>query len=201
MRKTSKKELVNLLFSAFLIVGYIVSMYFLNTLLSTATDPFTKSIIDISSLVVFGLLLFYATRVGDGKQIKRLNLPVLILVDIPALYVVLASLFTFIPFSTEISTSGIPVVLAAVALGYAIPYTFLAGYEVKTVEEVAKEEQETLEENVSDEDYEYTTLDIDVNSTQDSEENEEEVENEDENVEAIDESEVLEKVEESKEEK
>lgn len=175
MRKTSKREMVNLLFSAFLILGYLVSIYFLNTLLSAATEPFTKSVIDMVSVVVFGLLLFYATRVGEGKPIKRFNLPVLILVDIPALYVVIASLFPTIPFGMNIITNGIIVVIAGVVLGYAIPYTFLSGYEIMSEEEALKEEQLALEEKEmeeSDESYEYTTLDIDVDN-EETEEKEE----------------------------
>lgn len=178
MKKTSKRELINMLFSAFLIIGYVVCIYFLNTLLSAVIDATIYNLIDILSLVVFGLLLFYATRVGEGKQVKRFNLPALILIDIPALYIICASLLTFLPLHDMLDKNGfIVIALASVALGYGIPYTFLSGYEISDDEDKVKEENE-LDDEDEDEDYQYSTLDInekdeDINETDSEEETEE----------------------------
>ena len=111
-------------------------------------------------MVVFGLLLFYATRVGEGKQVKRFSLAVLLLIDLPALYIILAALVPALPLHNMIapqnaamammgatsSSSGpsIILMLACVALGYGIPYTFFSGYEMK--EEGEEEAEEKAEE-------------------------------------------------------
>lgn len=143
MKKT-KRDKINLLFSSFLVIGYIICSYFFSTL-ATQVSGIWGGVIQALILIVFGLLLFYATRVGEGVQVKRFSPAVLILVVIPALYIVLAAVFTAIPFPSfiklhsESGTPGLIFALAGVALGYGIPYTFLSGYELK--EEGDPEEQ------------------------------------------------------------
>ena len=143
MKKT-KRDKINLLFSSFLVIGYIICSYFFSTLAAQVSGIW-GGVIQALILIVFGLLLFYATRVGEGVQVKRFSPAVLILVVIPALYIVLAAVFTAIPFpsfiklQSESGTPGLIFALAGVALGYGIPYTFLSGYELK--EEGDPEEQ------------------------------------------------------------
>ena len=146
--KKSKRDKINLLFSSFLVIGYIICSYFFSTL-ATQVGGVWGGVIQALILIVFGLLLFYATRVGEGTQVKRFSPAVLILVVIPALYIVLAAVFTAIPFPSFIrlhSESGAPGVifaLAGVALGYSIPYTFLSGYEIREEEDVEEEIEKT----------------------------------------------------------
>ena len=162
--KNSKRNIVNLIFSSFLIIGYIVCTYFFSSL-AKQVSGIGGNLIQIAILLVFGLLLFYATRVGEGKQVKRFSLPVLLLVDLPCLYIILAALFKPIPLHDQLAPvdGAFPVILilAVVALGYGIPYTFLSGYELAeeddeeeaedTVETEDKEETAEAEEKTSDE--------------------------------------------------
>lgn len=137
MKKTNKNDTLNLIFSAFLVVGYIICSYFFLSM-SSQNESFTPY---INALVftVFGLILFYATRVGEGKPVKRFSLPTLIILDIPALYAILAGLFDKLPLHSQIASLGESAALpysplfifACIALGYGIPYTFLSGYETK----------------------------------------------------------------------
>lgn len=154
MKKT-KGNKINIIFSAFLVIGYIVCAYFFSSLASQVSGT-PGSLIQILMLVVFGLLLFFATRVGEGKQVRRFSLAVLLLIDIPALYIILASLITGFPLHDAIApsaaaallggsvTPSIILMMACVALGYGIPYTFFSGYEIQeegeeTAEEAAQE--------------------------------------------------------------
>lgn len=138
MKKTTKRETVNLILSAFLILGYIVCSYFFLTMAATA--PQLEPYIQVLVFTVFGLVVFYATRVGDGKQVKRFSPATLIILDLPALYAILASFLPEMPLHTFIANLGSTtalkysplLVLACVALGYGIPYTFLSGYEEKS---------------------------------------------------------------------
>ena len=153
MQKPSKRETINLVLSAFLILGYIVCTYFFLTMAATA--PALEPYIQVLVFLVFGLVVFYATRIGDGKQVKRFSLATLIILDIPALYVIIASFVPEMPLHNFIANLGGTttltyspmLILACVALGYGIPYTFLSGYEQKSEEENALEElAEALEE-------------------------------------------------------
>lgn len=157
MRKTTKRDNINLFFSAFLVIGYIVCAYFFSSLVGTTVDAAIGGIINMAIYVVFGLILFYATRVGDGKQLKRFSIPTLILVDLPAIYIIAAYFAVGLPFHTELAANSTVVMLAAAALGYAIPYTFLSGFEL-----VQEEPAEQAEEEAGPEDGEegYSTLDI-----------------------------------------
>lgn len=136
MNKPNKKDGLNLIFSAGLIVLYLVCSYFFLTVASTLSgvEPYLNTLV----FTVFGLVIFYATRVGEGKPVKRFSLATLIVLDIPALYVILAQLIPALPLHTAIANLGgttaltySPLfILACIALGYGIPYTFLSGFEM-----------------------------------------------------------------------
>ena len=142
--KNSKGNKLNIVFSAFLIIGYIICTYFFSSLAATVGSTL-GTLIQILVLFVFGLLLFYATRVGEGKQVKRFSLAVLLLVDLPALLIILfatipgAPLHDFLAPAAGSATPSIIMTLACVALGYGIPYTFVSGYELKVEDEEAAE--------------------------------------------------------------
>ncbi len=148
MNKPNKRDTLNLIFSAFLVLGYIVCSYFFLTMAQGMPDiaPFINTIV----FVVFGLVVFYATRVGEGKAVKRFSLWTLIILDIPALYIVLAQLIEKFPLHQQIANldgaAALPYsplfMLACVALGYGIPYTFLSGYELSTEAENTHAEAE-----------------------------------------------------------
>jgi hypothetical protein len=155
----SKSNKLNIIFSSFLVIGYIICTYFFSSIAGQTVGTW-GSVIQVLIMVVFGLLLFYATRVGEGKQVKRFSLAVLLLIDIPALYIILAALIPALPLHNFIApqnasmammgmtgSSGpsIILMLACVALGYGIPYTFLSGYEIKEDDEELEEEIEKTE--------------------------------------------------------
>lgn len=136
MKKTGKREALNLLFSAFLILGYIVCSYFFLT--AAASVEALAPYINLAIFFVFGLVIFYATRVGEGKPVMRFSLFTLLILDIPALYIILAQFIEKLPFHTAIANLGTTTplpysplfILACVALGYGIPYTFISGFEM-----------------------------------------------------------------------
>lgn len=141
MKKPTKRETLNLILSAFLILLYIVCSYFFLTFAATnaALEPYMQVLV----FLVFGFVVFYATRIGDGKQVKRFSLWTLIILDIPAFYIILASFMPKLPLHNFIANLGgtTPLayspllILACIALGYGIPYTFLSGYEEKSEDE------------------------------------------------------------------
>ena len=125
MKKPTKRDTVNLFFSAFLIVAFIVCAHFFSQYASALSQPI-GSIIPILVYAVFGLLVFYATRVGDGKAVKRFSLVTLIVMVLPSLYIIIASLAPGLPLNSvfaNASGSGLSVIvtLASIALGYGIP--------------------------------------------------------------------------------
>lgn len=128
-KKNTKRDVINLVFSAFLIIGYIVCAFFALQLTETLSVTAT-AIIKVAIFTIFGLLLFYATRVGDGKPVTRFSIATLIILDIPALYIIVASLASGFPLYEQISSQPYLLVLACIALGYGIPYTFLSGFEL-----------------------------------------------------------------------
>lgn len=143
MKKPSKRDNINLFFSAFLILAFIVCAHFFSQFTATL-QPTVGALISILVFAVFGLLVFYATRVGDGKPVKRFSLVTLIVLVIPSLYIIVASLAPGLPlYDIFVADTGVSVIvtLAAIALGYGIPYTFLSGYEI------AADDEETVEEN------------------------------------------------------
>ena len=139
MKKPNKKDTVNLFFSAFLILAFVVCAHFFSNFASGQSD-LLASVIQLFVYAAFGLLLFYATRVGDGKPVKRFSPITLIIMVIPALYILVASLASGMPLHDVLvvngSTLSLVTTLAAVVFGYGIPYSFLSGYEL------AKEETE-----------------------------------------------------------
>lgn len=142
MKKPTKRETLNLILSAFLILGYIVCTYFFLTF-AASTAPALEPYIQVLVFLVFGLVVFYATRIGDGKQVKRFSIATLLILDVPALYAILAYFMPKMPLHGFIANLGgttalaySPVlILACIALGYGLPYTFLSGYEEKTEDE------------------------------------------------------------------
>ena len=133
MKKRNNREMINLFFSAFLIIAYIVCAHFFSQFAATLSTT-TGSIILMVINVVFGLLLFYATRVGEGKAIKRFSPMTLVIMVIPSLYIIVASLAKGLPFHDAFVSTGsslnLVVTLACTVLGYGIPYTFLSGFEI-----------------------------------------------------------------------
>ena len=131
MKKPNKKEHLNLLLSAFLILAFIVCANFFAGFTSSM-PTMTAQLINIAVYAVFGLLLFYATRVGDGKAVFRF----------------LASLAAFMPLHNVVAadalTGKLSVItsLAAVAVGYGIPYSFVSGFELEGYK--ADDEEETV---------------------------------------------------------
>ena len=156
--KNTKRNKINIVFSSFLVIGYIVCAYFFSTLANQVAGTL-GSVIQAAILVLFGLLLFYATRVGEGVQVKRFSLAVLLLVDLPCVYIIMASYIAALPFHDALASvstvmgaeaaansQSIVLMLACIALGYGIPYTFLSGYELKTYEELDAEAEAQVEE-------------------------------------------------------
>ena len=124
-----KREALNMFFSAFLVIAYVVCSYFITQLADSVTSPNAYGAIILAVVFFFGLLLFYATRVGDGKS-------VLVLIVLPAIYVVSAYFAVGLPLHEQISNSSVVMYLAAVSLGYGIPYTFTSGFEMVAAEDV-----------------------------------------------------------------
>lgn len=142
MKKPNKKDNVNLFFSAFLILAFIVCVHFFTQFTNTLASN-VGTIISIALYVVFGLLIFYATRVGDGKAVKRFSLVTLIVMVLPSLYIIIASMASGLPlhdvFASDVTGSVSMIVsLAGVVLGYGIPYTFLSGFEIEAEDEANK---------------------------------------------------------------
>ncbi len=165
MKKPSKREHINLFFSAFLVLGFGVCAYFFSTISGNSlTNSLAGDLVYMLIFVLFGLILFYATRVGDGKQIKRFSPASLILICLPAIYVIVAYLFAFMPLHEQLAASGgnTAAVIAAVALGYGVPYTFLSGYEISDANEQNEQpEDESAEGDEENVDYsDIKTLDI-----------------------------------------
>lgn len=151
MKKPDKRETANLFFSAFLIIAYIVCAHFFTQFTSTL-DTLVGEVVSIVLYVVFGLLVFYATRVGDGKAIKRFSVVTLIVLVLPSLYIIIASIAPGLPLNDVFAAQGggvnVIVTLASVALGYGIPYTFLSGFELENESVSAQTENSVLEGGV-----------------------------------------------------
>lgn len=167
MKKPTKREQVNLLFSAFLVLGFGVCAYFFSAITgSSLSNSMVGKLIYMAVFVLFGLILFYATRVGEGRQVKRFSIFSLVLICLPALYVVCAYILDFLPLHEQLtaSSASAAAIIAAVALGYGLPYSFLSGYEIDDSPEAVKtEKNESDDEPV---DYsELKTLDIEVDSS------------------------------------
>ncbi|MGN0518181.1 MAG: hypothetical protein ACI4II_05610 [Acutalibacteraceae bacterium] len=148
-----QKSSVNLFFSAFLVVAYVVCAYFFDKLTTARVDSVrTQTLFQLAIYAVFGLVLFYATRVGDGKQIVRFSLSALILMVIPSLYVICCLFFpSALPFATTLTASQNVIILSAVVLGYGLPYTFTSGFELEVEPEEAEGAEKKSEEVKSEE--------------------------------------------------
>lgn len=165
-----KKDISGLIFSAFLVIAYVICSYFFIGIISGSTglESNVKLLMKCGVFVIFGAILFYATRVGDGKQIKRFSLSALLLIDIPALYIILAASFPMLPFPFDLSNSAEMVSIAATALGYGIPYTFLSGFEL----DIPK--KETSDANTTETDDTETGTDEDKDEKESEEDTSEE---------------------------
>lgn len=160
MKKPDKREHVNLFFSAFLIIAFIICANFFSQFTKAIQPPFGQ-IVTVAVCAVFGLLMFYATRVGDGKAIKRFSPLTLIVLILPTLYIMIAAVAPFMPLHnifTDGSNMSLMVYLAAVAFGYGLMYTFFSGFELaeeETLDDASEEtkilaggvEQDLLSEN------------------------------------------------------
>lgn len=142
MKKPDKRDKINLFFSAFLILAFIVCAHFFSEFTATLSATIGL-LISVIVFIVFGLLIFYATRVGDGKAVKRFSLVTLIVLVLPTVYIIVAALAPGLPlhdiFVTDDDSTSVIVTLASIALGYGIPYTFLSGYELAPEENVEAE--------------------------------------------------------------
>ena len=134
--KKRNREALNMFFSAFLVIAYVICSHFIMQLAESISNASLYSAVMLAVVVLFGALLFYATRVGDGKQIMRFSPSVLCLVVLPAVYAISAYFAVGLPLHETISESSITLYLAAVALGYGIPYTFTSGFETVAAEDV-----------------------------------------------------------------
>lgn len=134
--KKRTKEALNMFFSAFLVMAYVVCSYYIIQLASSVTNEKLYSVIMLGIVFFFGLMLFYATRVGDGKQVVRFSPSVLCLIDLPAIYVISAYFAVGLPLHETMVNSSVIMYLAAIALGYGIPYTFTSGFEMVAAEDV-----------------------------------------------------------------
>lgn len=161
MKNTTRTK-INLLFSSFLVIGYIVCSFFFSSL-ATQFGGAIGNAIQSLILVLFGLLLFYATRVGEGKQVKRFSVAVLCLLVVPCVYIIAASFLSFLPFHDQLAPviyqtnngesqfQPVILILACIGLGYGVPYTFLSGYEITPDEEPAEAPQAPIEGGLAEE--------------------------------------------------
>lgn len=146
MKKPGKKEHLNLFFSAFLILAFIVCANFFANF-SASMSSMGGQLVMIGVYAVFGLLLFYATRVGDGKAVFRFSPLTLLVLVVPAILVIVASLATFMPFHSYVAADkltgnlNVVTILAAISLGYGLPYTFVSGFELAADEEPNRGEE------------------------------------------------------------
>lgn len=179
MKKTNKKDTVNLFFSAFLVLAFVVCAHFFANFALGQSEVFSN-VIQLFVYAVFGLLLFYATRVGDGKPVKRFSPLTLIIMVLPALYIMIASVASGMPlhdvFVVNESSLSLVSTLAGVVFGYGIPYTFLSGYEI------AEEESET-EKNPVEGGIEADLKAAEEEGTEEPEESSDSAEDEEENAE------------------
>ena len=151
MKKKSKNEFWNLFFSAFLVVAYLVCSYFFIGIIneSFSHDQPKKTVFTALIFVIFGLILFYSTRVGDGKQVRRFSLAALLLMVLPSLYVIIASAAEGLPFHEQISSRSEIALIAGCVLGYGIPYTFLSGFEIAAGQKTEQDETSASDEEAS----------------------------------------------------
>lgn len=144
MKKTnSKRDNFNLFISAFLITAYIVCAFFFIGFAKTQTG-IAQPLIVALSIILFGGILFYATRVGEGRIVTRFSIFTLLFLVVPALFLILVYVFRIMPVYSFVEDNNFIFTLACVAFGYGLPYTFISGFEtaLPETEEVAEEEFE-----------------------------------------------------------
>lgn len=134
--KKRNKEALNMFFSTFIVAAYVICCYFILQLASTVTNQNLYSAVTIGLVVIFGGMLFYATRVGDGKQVLRFSPSVLIMMILPSVYVISAFFAVGLPLHQQITNNSVIIYIAAVVLGYGIPYSFTSGFEMVSAEDV-----------------------------------------------------------------
>ena len=126
MKKPNKKEHLNLLLSAFLILAFIVCANFF--------AGFTSSMPTMT-----------AQLINIAVRFSPLTLLILVL---PSVFIIVASLAAFMPLHNVVAadalTGKLSVItsLAAVAVGYGIPYSFVSGFELEGYK--ADDEEETV---------------------------------------------------------
>ncbi|MGN0487937.1 MAG: hypothetical protein ACI4HO_01595 [Ruminococcus sp.] len=140
-KKNTTRDNVNLFFSAFLIIAYIICGFFFVSFITQQSNVVLQNTLMSVVLLIFGLLVFYATRVGEGTTVMRFSLVTLIVLDLPALFIVLAYIIPAFPLHEMIAASDVMAYMAAAALGYGIPYTFISGFEA-VAENAATDETE-----------------------------------------------------------
>ena len=123
-------------FSAFLVVSYVVCCYFIMELAAGISSVTIQTGVTIALVVFFGVMLFYATRVGDGKQVIRFSPSVLLLLVLPSLYAICAFFAVGLPLHTQVNDNAIVLYLASVTLGYSVPYSFTSGFEMVDARDV-----------------------------------------------------------------
>ena|GEM_PF-4198912 len=115
--------------------------------------------------ILMGLGIFFATRTGSGKNVYRVNVfsIVLILLPLLALYTTyvlvvtetVTSGFLYAILEWVMTNAGISFQISLVLFGYAIPYSFISGYERRydapAADAVAVAAVETVEEPVVEE--------------------------------------------------
>lgn len=141
-KKNTTRDNVNLFFSAFLIIAYIICGFFFVSFITQQSDVVLQNTLMSVVLLIFGLLVFYATRVGEGTTVMRFSLVTLIVLDLPALFIVLAYIIPGFPLHEMIAASDVMAYMAAAALGYGIPYTFISGFEAVAENAAADETEE-----------------------------------------------------------
>ncbi len=130
MKQNKRQSGFNMFLSVFLVIAYVVCMYFVNGMIQSMEAGTLQTLLNVILYVAFGALLFYATRVGEGKQVKRFSLSVLLLMVVPGLYIALSFFASGLPLSSEITNSTALSILGLIMLGYGIPYTFVSGFEM-----------------------------------------------------------------------
>ena len=139
-KSTRKKNTGGLVFSAILITAFVVCSYFFMSMIDKVGQAWLRA------------FLFYATRVGDGKQVIRFSPATLIIMDLPALYIILAAMISQLPFSAEIVSCSPIIYLASIVLGYGIPYTFISGYEIDNSDSV-QQDTNVIDDEINDDDF------------------------------------------------
>lgn len=143
----SNREKLNLFFSSFLVIGFIVCTYFFMTL-TDRLNTGAANLIKVCVFVLFGLVVFYATRVGEGIPVKRFSPIVLLVLVVPSLFIIIASLAPAFPLHDALAAVDEVMMFACIALGYGVPYTFFSGFEMI---EAKEDELEPVQGGIAEE--------------------------------------------------